>query len=135
MPNRSIQCGTEGRRGDHKPNGLHRQPRPEIRPCEVPPPRPLGTIRIPNDDGRRAWGVSSPVEQAILQIVRSRGGRLLLAELVFEMRWRGMRPEPIEASVKKLVRSGLLRGPLAQSATYELTVVGWDVSAVAIGRS
>jgi hypothetical protein len=46
-----------------------------------------------------------------------------------------MRPEPIEASVKKLVGSGLLRGPLAQSATYELTVVGWDVSAVAIGRS
>lgn len=132
MPNRGIQA--DGRRGDHKPSGPHRRPQAGIRPLEFPPPDLWGSAPLSNDHRRRACDASSSVELAILQIVRDCGGRLLLADLVFQIRWRGMRSELIEAVLEELVARGLLRGPLSQSAAYELTAAGWDVSAVGVGR-
>ena len=67
------------------------------------------------------------IQQSILQVLRGRGGRLWAADLLFELRWRGARPEVVSRELDNLVQRGLIRGPLAQQA-YELTVSGWDLS-------
>jgi hypothetical protein len=67
------------------------------------------------------------IQSSILQVLRARGGRLWLVDLVFELRWRGARPELVSRELENLVQRGLVRGPLAQDA-YELTAGGWDLS-------
>lgn len=69
----------------------------------------------------------SPIQNALLQVLRARGGRLWMVDLVFELRWRGARAEAVHSELAALVERGLVRGPSAQLA-YELTVGGWDLS-------
>jgi hypothetical protein len=69
----------------------------------------------------------SPIQKALLQVLRARGGRMWMVDLVFEMRWRGARAEVVRGQLDGLVQRGLVRGPLAQLA-YELTTSGWDLS-------
>lgn len=69
----------------------------------------------------------SPLQNALLQVLRARGGRLWMVDLVFELRCRGARAEAVRSELDILVERGLVRGPLAQLA-YELTIGGWDLS-------
>ena len=75
------------------------------------------------------------VEETILYVLRSHGGRLPVDDLEFEMRHHGAHPIRVNAALGELVARRLVRGPLWESLVYELTAVGWDVCAASIGRA
>lgn len=66
------------------------------------------------------------MQDAILQVLRARGGKLWMVDLVFELRWRGVNAELVRSEIGELVEIGLVRGPLSAMLAYELTPGGWD---------
>lgn len=70
--------------------------------------------------------VTSPIQNAILQVLRARGGKLWMVDLVFELRWRGVKADLVRSEIGELVSAGLVRGPLSAMLAYELTAGGWD---------
>src|SRR5262249_16167755 len=73
-------------------------------------------------NGRPGYCHDSPAaEQIVLQVLRARGGRLGKLELTFELRWHSIDPHAMDAAVAELVERGLVRGPMSQSLSYELT--------------
>lgn len=82
---------------------------------------------------QRTHGLSA-LQCAILAALRAAGGRMWMTDLSFELRWRGaaqyqaMTTEALQAELTQLTQRGMLRGPLGNSAGYELTSAGWDAS-------
>jgi hypothetical protein len=80
----------------------------------------------------------SRLQLEILNVLRSAGGFLLLADLLFELRWRGAvqwqgtTNEAINAEFEQLVERSLVRGRMSSGPSYELTSAGWDASRRAI---
>ena len=74
----------------------------------------------------------------ILNVLRSASGFLLLADLLFELRWRGAvqwqgtTNETIKAELEQLAERSLVRGRMSNGPSYELTSAGWDASRRAI---
>ncbi len=68
-----------------------------------------------------------PLQSSILAILRACGGRLLVTDLVFELRRRGICIESVTSAMRALCLGGLVRGPLLRTPMYELTVAGWDI--------
>lgn len=133
MPYRSTRGGSRSKCAHLRQSGLPAdlQSNDRIRQFGIAPCEAAASA----SERRQAGQASSSVEQVILQTLRARGGRLLKADLVFEVRWHGMHRELIDGVVDELVACGLLRGPLSESMAYELTVAGWDVCAAAIGAA
>jgi hypothetical protein len=80
----------------------------------------------------------SRLQLEILNVLRSAGGFLLLADLLFELRWRGALQwqgttnEAINAELEQLLERSLVRGRMSSGPSYELTSAGWDASRRAI---
>ena len=137
MPHRSIRGGSR-RKCTHLRQSawpVFPQPKDRIQQCGIPTPKGATSAPLANYLRSRACGASASIEQVILQAVWARGGRLVMADLVFEVRWHGMHPDLIGGVVDELVGYGLLRGPLSESMAYELTATGWDLCAGAMGRA
>jgi hypothetical protein len=70
---------------------------------------------------------ASPIKRAILEVLRARGGRLWMVDLVFELRWRGATAEIVHRELDELVELRLVRGPLSRMLDFELTADGWNL--------
>ena len=137
MTDHSMPTGSRRGRRQHRPIGwrdVYRQRGDWTAPARVPPAESATSEPASGDRARRGCAAWRSPEQFILQTLRARGGRLTLADLVFEGRWNGMQPAMTDAVLADLVARGLVRGPLSHPIAYELTAAGWDVCAAAIGR-
>lgn len=76
----------------------------------------------------------SELQAEILRVLRSAGGFLVMADLLFELRWRGAvrwqgtTKDAISDALDGLLQRGLLRARTNSGASYELTTAGWDAS-------
>ena len=137
MTDHSLQTESRKGRRRHQEIGrdVYRQRGDWAAPARVPAAESAASEPENGGRVRRGGAPARSPEQVVLQTLRARGGRLTMAELVFEGRWNGMPPSLTDAVLADLVARGLVRGPLSHPIAYKLTVAGWDVSAVAIGRA
>ena len=69
----------------------------------------------------------APLQSSIMTVLRRCGGRLWMADIVYELLRRGLCVASVTSELRWLSRRGLIRGPLSPGLVYELTVDGWDI--------
>ena len=72
------------------------------------------------------------VHRTALDVLRSGGGHVSIANLILELRWRGALPWPnatadaLDVAMRPLVGGNLVRRRYGSAPAYELTAAGWD---------
>jgi hypothetical protein len=79
-------------------------------------------------DSKDSYANLAPLQSSIMAILRATGGRLLVSELMFGLRIRGLTVANVQSALRVLRQRGFIRGPLAGTLVHELTTNGWDFS-------